>query len=277
MFQDIEPHEYHGEFTRREPTDGDYVIILRNNLVLTEEANGNISLPRYDTMFRATSEPEKQPIYLSSVDDTAFFLFPKEIAEADGLRYRNARVFLKQRPSWLAFAGATAYHLARWYDTHRFCGRCAAPLAHKDSERAVYCPRCESVEYPRISPVVIVGVIDGEDLLLTRYTGRAYKRFSLIAGFVEVGETLEAAVRREVMEEVGLRVSNLRYYKSQPWAFSESVLMGFFADLAGSREVTLDTDELSEAVWFSREKLPSNDSTLSLTWNMIEAFRNGEV
>jgi NAD+ diphosphatase len=276
MLQDIEPHQYHSEFMRKEPTAADYVAILRNDTLLTEVDNGAVSLPRYDNMRSLIDEP-KEMIYLFSVDEKAFFLFPREVAEANGLQYRTVRTFLGQKPSWLAFASATAFHFARWYDSHRFCGRCAAPLGHKDDERATCCPRCGHAEYPRISPVAIVAVTDGEDLLLAKNSAGAYRSFGLIAGFVEVGETLEAAVQREVMEEVGLLVNNIRYYKSQPWALSESVLMGFFADLDGSREVNLETNELSEAVWFSREKLPSDDSTLSLTWTMIEAFRNGEV
>jgi NAD+ diphosphatase len=133
------------------------------------------------------------------------------------------------------------------------------------------------VEYPRISPVVIVGILDGDDILLAKAAVGEYKKHGLISGFVELGESLEGAVAREVMEEVGLTVHNLRYYKSQPWAFSQSLLMGFFADLKGERTVTVNPAELSEAAWFPRPEIPAGDSRLSLTWDMIEAFRNGEV
>jgi NAD+ diphosphatase len=141
----------------------------------------------------------------------------------------------------------------------------------------VFCPHCGVTTYPNISPVIIVGVTDGDHLLLTRYAQGEYQKHALIAGFVEIGETLEDAARREVQEETGLCIKNLHYYKSQPWAFSESLLAGFFAEVDGSTDVHVDQVELSEAIWFSRETLPLEDTTLSLTWDMIETFRRGEV
>ncbi|MCL2610926.1 MAG: NUDIX domain-containing protein, partial [Defluviitaleaceae bacterium] len=126
------------------------------------------------------------------------------------------------------------------------------------------------------SPVIIVGIIDGERILLTKYAS-GYDRYALVAGFVEIGETLEDAVRREIKEEVGLNVCNIRYYKSQPWAFSQSLLMGFFADVYGDDNVTIDKRELSEATWFHREDIPKGYTTISLTWTMIEAFRNKNI
>ena len=116
---------------------------------------------------------------------------------------------------------------------------------------------------------------DGDRLLLTKYSGRAYKRYALIAGFNEIGESIEDTVRREVMEEVGLKVKNIRYYKSQPWSFSETLLMGFYCDLDGSAEIQLDTEELSEGVWMKREEIPKPVSDISLTSEMIERFRRG--
>jgi NAD+ diphosphatase len=112
---------------------------------------------------------------------------------------------------------------------------------------------------------------------MTRYADRPYKKLSLVAGFMEIGETLENTIKREVMEEVGLRVKNIRYFKSQPWAFSQSLLVGFFADLDGNSNVNLDFQELSEAMWLSRDEIPLNDSTISLTAGMVEAFRNDKV
>ena len=94
---------------------------------------------------------------------------------------------------------------------------------------------------------------------------------------MEIGENLEAAIKREVLEEVGLQIKNIRYYKSQPWPFSGSLLFGFFVDLDGSNHIKIDTNELTEAVWVNRHEIPSEDSTFSLTWRMIEAFKNGEV
>lgn len=276
MFQDIEPYEFRNEFVPREPRENDYIFMQKKDAVLFEESCGALSLPLYRTVFEAYPEVVTDLTYLFSVDETAFFLPKQEVDETDLLRYQHMNVFRQFEPSWLAFAGATAAHLGLWYDTHRFCGRCATPFSHKENERAVSCPSCGVIEYPRISPVVIVGIVDGDRILLTKYAA-GYNRYALVAGFAEIGETLENAVKREVMEEVGLKVKNIRYFKSQPWAFSGSLLAGFFADLDGSDRVTVDTNELAEAAWFSRASIPAGDSMLSLTWTMIEAFRNGDI
>ena len=130
--------------------------------------------------------------------------------------------------------------------------------------------------FPKIAPAVIVGVTHGDKILMTKYAGREYKRYALIAGFTEIGETAEETVKREVMEEVGLHVKNLRYYKSQPWAFSDTLLMGFFAEVEGDDSITLDREELALAEWFERENIPASESDISLTSEMIEFFRAGK-
>ena len=128
---------------------------------------------------------------------------------------------------------------------------------------------------PKICPAVIVAVTDGDRLLLTKYQGRAFKRYALVAGFAEIGESIEDTVRREVFEETGLRVKNLRFYKSQPWVFTDSLLMGFFCDLDGDDRITIQQSELSEAGWFPRGEIPTDHSGISLTGEMIERFRAG--
>lgn len=103
---------------------------------------------------------------------------------------------------------------------------------------------------------------------------RDYKKYALIAGFVEIGETVEETVEREVMEEVGLKVKNLRYYKSQPWGYDSNVLMGYFAELDGDESITMDTEELSKAQWFAREEMPAHNDGISLTREMMGVFEN---
>ena len=112
---------------------------------------------------------------------------------------------------------------------------------------------------------------------MSKYAGRAYKKYALLAGFTEIGETAEETVKREVMEEVGLKVKNIRYYKSQPWSFSDTLLMGFYCDLEGDGTITLDRNELALAEWFEREDIPEVTSNESLTNEMIMRFKNGEV
>jgi NAD+ diphosphatase len=276
MFQDIAPAHYHVEFCRRDPVETDFMFVYGKGTALLEEKNGGLSLPSYQSVAGAFPEAVAALTYLFSVDETAVFLSLWEAPETEGFKRLQIFAFRDITPAWMAFAGATAFQLAGWYDAHRYCGCCGKPMSHKEDERAMVCPSCGLIDYPNISPVVIIAVTDGNKILLTKYANR-HNMYALVAGFVEVGETLEDAVRREVMEEVGLKVKNLRYYKSQPWAFSSSLLSGFFCEVDGSGEVTLDQNELSEAVWFDREAIPPGGSTMSLTWTMVEAFRHGEM
>ena len=135
------------------------------------------------------------------------------------------------------------------------------------------CPKCGLIEYPKICPAVIVAVSDGERLLVSRYRDRPFRGWALIAGFVEIGETLEDTVRREVLEETGLRVKNLRYYKSQPWALSGSLLAGFFCELDGDDTISLQEDELSVGKWAHADDLELEDDGISLTREMILKFK----
>ena len=138
------------------------------------------------------------------------------------------------------------------------------------------CPNCGNMIFPRISPSVIVAVTDGDRLLLSKYANRAYTRYALIAGFTEIGETGEQTVEREVMEEVGLKVKNIRYYKSQPWGVDGNLLLGYYCDLDGSDQIRLDEDELAMADWFDRNDLPAKDDGISLTREMIRVFGEGK-
>jgi len=142
-----------------------------------------------------------------------------------------------------------AAQLAEWARTHRFCGHCASPMQLANGERAFKCPACGLVAYPRISPAMMVLIRDGERILLARHVQSPTGRFSALAGFLETGESIEEAIHREVMEEVGLRVKNLRYFGSQSWPFPHSLMIAFTADYAGG-EIAPDASEIAEARWF---------------------------
>ena len=145
-------------------------------------------------------------------------------------------------------------------------------------ERAMRCPSCGQIVYPRINPAVLAAVRHRDKLLLTHYANRPNAtRYALVAGFTEIGETLEDTVRREVMEEVHLPVKNIRYHGSQPWGFAGNIMVGFWADLDSEDEtVILDRSELDEGVWLSREELPVEENPASLTHTMIQLFRQGK-
>lgn len=155
----------------------------------------------------------------------------------------------------LYFIAIKAMQLMEWDENTKYCGRCGNIFARKTDERAKICPNCGKVEYPRISPAVIVGVKKGEDILLAHNANFKEGLYSIIAGFVEQGETLEEAVRREVYEEVGIKVKNITYVSSKPWSLSDSLMLGFTAEYE-SGEIQVDGEELVDAGWYNKTHLP---------------------
>ena len=268
MIQDIFPHIYHNEYTPRPAKAGDRLIVRTDRGILAaQNGDGTVRLPNCGG---------RQGQYLFCVDDIGYFLWEGEpLAEEDGFAYLGSRTLREFSPNEELFACAAAESLGRWYAANRYCGKCAAEMGKSAEERAMVCPKCGSTVYPKICPAVIVAVTNGEKLLLTKYAGRAFKRYALVAGFNEIGESIEDTVRREVLEETGVRVKNLRFYRSQPWVYTDSLLMGFFCDLDGSDEIHRQESELSEALWHERATLPEDHSGISLTGEMIEIFRMG--
>ena len=222
-----------------------------------------------------------KPLYLFSIGDRRFFLtLDKEAYAPEKYNFVNVRQLRRRHDAVRAelFAMFTAFHLYKWYTSHIFCGSCGAPTAPDSRERALRCTKCDAIKYPRIAPAVIVGVRNGDRLLITRYAkGRGVGFDALVAGFTEIGETLEQTVEREVMEEVGLRVKNIRYYKSQPWGLSGTMLAGFFCDVDGDDTITLDESELSSAIWKRREEIVGQPDDMSLTNEMMKIFRDGKA
>ena len=279
MIQDIYPHRYHNEYRPCAPRPDSILLFYDEECVLAAMPDEKLQFPQFRHLGANAAAVAENAVYLFSIDDLAYFLTldrqKLNPQDAEHFSMHPVSIFRTAKPLAQAFAGITGSQLKNWYDTSRYCGRCGSELKQDKKERMLRCPVCGHTVYPKISPAVIVGVKDGDRLLLTKYSGRAYKRYALIAGFNEIGESIEDTVRREVMEEVGLKVKNIRYYKSQPWSFSETLLMGFYCDLDGSAEIQLDTEELSEGVWMKREEIPKPVSDISLTSEMIERFRRG--
>ena len=174
-------------------------------------------------------------------------------------------------------AGAEAFalvcraaQLLDWQKNHRFCGRCGTSTARKAGEFAMQCPSCGLMTYPRISPAVMVLVRRGDELLLARSPHFRAGMFSALAGFVEAGETVEHAAVREVREEVGIEIANLRYFQSQPWPFPDSLMLAFFADYAGG-DISPDPVEIEEAGWFAIDALPPLPDPVSIARRLIDA------
>jgi NAD+ diphosphatase len=169
----------------------------------------------------------------------------------------------------IALAGR-AILLLDWQKNHYYCGKCGAPTTRKTGEFSMFCPACGHITYPRISPAVMVLIKRGDELLLARSPRFKPGVFSALAGFVEAGETLEQCAAREVREEVGIEITNLRYFGSQSWPFPDSLMVAFFADYAGGT-IQPDPSEIEAADWFSRSALPALPEPMSLAWKMIDA------
>lgn len=274
MIQDIAPKVYDNHYVEQEPDAEDWLLICRDGDVLCRFEDGMIYFPKVGEI----SQKERDITYLFTISKERFFLLKNELEqEIPGYGFEKPVIFRSARPKYRGFAGITGQQLDGWYRANRFCGRCGSPMAPDHMERMVRCEHCGNLVYPKICPGVIVAVMDGNRLLLTKYAHRpGTVSYALVAGFTEIGETLEETVQREVMEEVGLKVKNIRYYKSQPWSFSSTLLCGFFCEVDGSTDIKLDTNELAVAQWFEREDIPLEDDGVSLTREMVGLFKAGK-
>ena len=271
MIQEIAPHSFDNAFCRKTPEPESVALVFRGGEVLCA-SDESLALPLWGEL----DIPAERGRFAFTLDGTPVFLTEAEPGSIPaGFAFVSAASLRYAIPRHLAWAVGVGAGLMRWYRQNALCGACGEAMTDSETERARICPRCGAVVYPRINPAVITAVHDGDRLLLTRYRGRAFRAYSLVAGFNEIGESIEDTARREVREETGLRIKNLRFYRSQPWVFTDSLLMGFFAELDGPDEIRIDEGELAEAGWFARDDLPAEHSEISLTGEMIELFRTG--
>lgn len=274
MIHDIEPRIFNNVFIKRQAQPQDLFLSYEGDTVLVKEGKDKLWYPSFSDFQGEYPNLIDDAQFLFTIDDLNYYLVDeKGLNSVDGWTYVTTGRFRTEPKYWRSYAGLIGWQLNRWYNNHRFCSKCGKPMKPSDKERMLYCESCGYHTYPTISPCVIVAVYDGDRLLLTKYAGRAYNNFALIAGFVEIGESLEEAVHREVMEEVGLKVKNLKYYKSQPWPFTDTILAGFFAELDGDDTITIQEDELALGVWMNKEDIPPDELKISLTGEMMEVFR----
>jgi len=275
LLQDIYPHQLKNNYTRCTSAEYSLVFIYaEGHFLLSPFKEPEASLPTYSELPDQLKVKTMQ--YLFMIDDKAVFSLILNKTEFLSIGWKDCPVTatIRNSPVWMPLVIITAFHLVHWYENHKFCGRCGGVLVHSITERALECPECRITEYPKIAPVVIVAVVYEGKLLMTHYADRSIKPFVLIAGFVEIGEPLEEAARREVMEEVGLRIKDLQYFGSQPWGLSYSLATGFFATAEYKAPIILEHEELTDARWFTPQDLPHELDNGSLTAAMIDAFRN---
>ena len=187
------------------------------------------------------------------------------------LEPRGLRELFGRMDEDLVWVAGRAGQLVHWHRNHRFCGRCGGPTEDHQPERAKFCPACGLINHPRVSPAIIVAVVKERQLLLAHAHRFPVRFYSVLAGFAEPGETLEECVQREVFEEVGVQVKNIRYFGSQPWPFPDSLMVAFTAEYAGG-QIRVNRAEISEAGWFAAAGLPEIPPPISIARKLIDWF-----
>ena len=242
-----------------------------NKLLVYEEPSG-VSLPLLVDFSELGLTPLSKH-YLGSFDHRPCHAV--EVAEGAippaGMTFQGLRQVYGRLDEDLFWIAGRAVQIIDWDRTHRFCGRCGTPLRTKGTERAKECPQCGLLHFPRLAPAIIVLVERGSKLLLARSRHFMPGMFSVLAGFVEPGESLEEAVVREVREEVGIDVKDIKYFGSQPWPFPHSLMIGFTATYAGG-EITIDDTEIEDAGWFTVDSLPRIPGKISIARKLIDWF-----
>jgi len=245
-----------------------WLIRCGNQVLISFDEQGNEVFPRAYAEDFDDGTPRLKIGYLNGL--SCFALETEQIPLHLSGELRPVRsLFASAGPELFALAGRGT-QMIDWEKNHRFCGHCATPTVMRGNEYGLECPACGLVAYPRISPAVMVLIERDNELMLARSPRFRPGVFSALAGFVEAGESLEECAVREVREEVGLEITNLRYFRSQSWPFPNSLMVAFFADYAGG-EITPDPTEIEAAGWFARDALPPLPEPVSIARQLIDA------
>lgn len=256
------------------PRNAFFLCSARNGVPVASDVSG-MRLPSVSDAVRCGMlQPETKLLRLGSLDGRPCFCLESNsecLPPPDsGMTTKRVRFLLADASPALFEAVCRARTLLQWRKSHRFCGVCASPLCESGTDMALRCPSCGASYYPQIAPAVIVAITrrDGREVLLAHNRKFEPEVYSLIAGFVECGETAEQAAHREIAEETGVRVRNLRYWTSQPWPFPNSLMMAFFAEYESGEPVP-DGVELSDCAWFDVARLPKLPGPGSVARKMI--------
>jgi NAD+ diphosphatase len=249
-------------------------VMVRGQTVLVSPSPSVI----HGVDFRSPGPEAAQPQYLGMLDDIPCYAaeLPGDFVAPDGYSFSGVRELYGKVPDSMMALAAYAVRIISYDRLTRFCGRCGHETRPLRTERAKLCTDCNLITYPRISPAIIVLIKKGEEVLLASSPRFPQSLFSVIAGFVEPGESIEETVHREVKEEVGIRVKNIRYFASEPWPFPDSLMLGFVADYC-SGDIVIDNNEIRAAGWFTRDNLPDLPSPMSISRALINAWIAREI
>jgi NAD+ diphosphatase len=211
--------------------------------------------------------------YMGTLDDHPCYVVEvdPEAEQYDGMEFMNLRATYDTLDEDIYLLAGRAVQIMNWDKNHRFCGKCGTETRTLEDENAKVCPECGFTCFTRISPAVITAIIKNDKILMAKHSYGLKNRYTLIAGFLEAGETLEEAVKREVMEEVGLEVKDLEYFGSQPWPYPNSLMVGFTAKYAGG-EIKVDGEEIVDAKWFDATEVSTFPSKISIASELVDWF-----
>ena len=254
-----------------EPTSALWFIFNRGKLLI-KTVDRLLLIPQTSDLGRYKAALVRKQ-YLGELDGCLCFAaeLSAENPQEVRLKFQELRSLFGLIEEDLIWIAGRANQLVYWNQTHQYCGGCGRPTEDKTDELAKICPQCKLVNYPRLSPAVIVAVLKNSRILLGRNKRFKLPFYSVLAGFVEPGETLEECVKREIREEVGLAVKNIRYFGSQPWPFPNSLMIAFIADYADG-EIRTDGSEILDAAWFSKDELPRIPPKISIARQLIDWF-----
>jgi len=272
MLHEISPSLFDNKyFNYEEVVDDDFLLCYRDNEVLLKKSGDEYEIPRK----RDFTEDIASPVYLFSFNSNHCFGIAETQVSHTAFEFHDIFILRNLKNKELAWMGSVGYQMMTWHTNNQYCGRCGTKTELKKEERATVCPKCNLVTYPKISPAIIVAITCKNKILLAK--GKHYKGdfYSLVAGYVDIGESIEETVVREVKEEVGLDIKNLKYFKSQPWPFSASVMLGFSAEADDTQQIVIEEAEIKEAGWFERGNLPLHSSVVSISGVLIDAFEKG--
>jgi NAD+ diphosphatase len=260
--------------TPPEYTTGDWWFIFLQHELLVFLDDEQARIPTFSSLKRLDLAITREQ-YLGTLDNIPCYcaeVEQKPQTLPTNVEFCGLRSLFERLPPELFWTAGRAYQLMHWNRTHQFCGQCGHATQFADDERAKRCPECGHTSYPRISPAVIVAVVKDERELLLAHAKRFPKDlYSVIAGFVEPGETFEEAIRREVKEEVNIDVTDIRYFGSQPWPFPDSLMVAFTAKYAGGK-IRVDNVEITHAGWYTADNLPLGPSSISVARKLINWF-----
>ena len=254
-----------------------YWFIFHKDRLLLKNSDNRCRIPRSEDIAQNNLNLIRKQ-YLGELDGLACYAaeLPVRHQLSNGFELNGLRETFGRLEEELIWVAGRANQLVDWSRSHQFCGQCGQPTQDKTEERAKICPACQLVNYPRLSPAIIVAVIKGHHLLLASNKRFKSGYYSVLAGFVEPGESLEECVVREIKEEVGISVKNVRYFGSQPWPFPNSLMVGFLADYDGGK-INVDHSEIVAAAWFTADRLPSIPPRITIARQMIDWFVNNQT